>query len=226
MIRITPIRVMGPDNEAIGVIETPDALRMAQEKGLDLVEISPEARPPVCKIMDYGKYKYELSQKARKQRAASKSTEMKEIRLGRSVKIDIHDVEIRIQQARRFLIAGHKVMVTQKFKGREIAHRDLGLANLRHVADSLADLCKLEQSPRWFGKQASIIVAPDKPKVEAIRRKLEKERQAKIAAGQAVEKEETIEELEAKLAAEHEADVDDHDDGPDEAPAEGTEPQA
>ena len=118
LIRITPVRVIGPEDEQIGVIETAEAMKMAQEKGLDLVEISADARPPVCKIMDYGKYKYELSQKARKSRASSKTTEMKEIRLGRSIKIGDHDVLIRVNQARRFLVDGHKVMVTQKFKGR------------------------------------------------------------------------------------------------------------
>ena len=192
MIRITPIRLLGPENEQIGVVETADALKMAQERGLDLVEIVPDSRPPVCKIMDYGKYKYELSQKARKQRAASKSTEMKEVRLGRSVKIGDHDVQIRIEQSRRFLIAGHKVMVTQKFKGREIAHRDLGIDNLRTVANALADLGKVEQAPRWMGKQASIIVAPDKIKIDAYKRKLEKERAEKIARGEKIEEEKPL----------------------------------
>jgi len=215
MIRITPVRVIGPDEEQLGVIETSEALRQAMEKGLDLVEISPEARPPVCKIMDYGKYKYELGQKQRKQRAASKSTEMKEIRLGRSVKIDPHDVQIRIDQARRFLMHGHKVLVTQRFKGREIAHRQLGLDNLKEVATQLADIAKLEQMPRWMGKQASILLAPDKPKVEALKRKLEKERAEKIAKGQKVEEEKSIEELEKELAAQANADGPD-DDGHDE----------
>ena len=211
MIRITPIRLIGPDEEQLGVVETSEALRRAQESGLDLVEISPDARPPVCKIMDYGKFKYELSQKARKTRAASKATEMKEIRLGRSVKIGEHDIQIRIEQSRRFLMAGHKVMVTQKFKGREIAHRDLGLQNLRQVADALADLCKIEQTPRWFGKQASIIVAPDKVKVEAIKRKLEKEKAEKIARGEKVEEEKSVEELEAQIKASEEPDDGDED---------------
>lgn len=176
MIRITPIRVIGPNEEQIGVIETPDALRMADQAGLDLVEISPDARPPVCKIMDYGKFKYELSKKEQKNRAASKSTEMKEVRLGRSVKIDPHDVQIRIDQSRRFLMAGHKVLVTQKFRGREIAHKGIGLDNLAKVRDQLADVSKVEQTPRWMGKQASIILAPDKVKVDAIKRKLAKEK--------------------------------------------------
>lgn len=216
MIRITPVRVLGPADEPIGVIETSEALRMAQEQGLDLVEIAADARPPVCKIMDYGKYKYELSQKARKNRAASKATEMKEIRLGRSVKIDPHDVQVRIDQARRFLMHGHKVMVTQRFKGREIAHREIGLANLKDVADALTDIAKVEQTPRWMGKQASILLAPDKPKVEAIKRKLEKEKAAKIAAGLKVEEEKSLEQLEAEVAKQAELDGPD-DDGPDDA---------
>lgn len=207
--------MIGPDNEQLGVIETPEALKMAQEKGLDLVEIVPDSRPPVCKIMDYGKYKYELSQKARKTRAASKATEMKEVRLGRSIKIGANDVLIRINQSRRFLLAGHKVMVTQRFKGREIAHRDLGIDKLREVADALADIGKVEQTPRWFGKQASIIIAPDKPKVEAYKRKLEKERAEAIARGEKIAEEPEIDEDEL-------LDDDDHDDG-DEGDEGGTE---
>jgi len=210
MMKSTPVRVIGPDNEQIGVVETPDAIRRAIELGLDLVEISPDARPPVCKIMDYGKFKYELSQKERKNRAASKSTEMKEIRLGRSMKIDPHDVQVRIDQSRRFLMHGHKVMVTQRFKGREIAHKEIGIDNLKEVATQLADIAKLEQMPRWMGKQASIILAPDKTKIDAIKRKIEKEKADKIARGEKVEAEKSIEELEKEL----ESQVDD-DDGPD-----------
>jgi translation initiation factor IF-3 len=198
--------VIGPDNEQLNVMETADALKLAQEKGLDLVEIVPDSRPPVCKIMDFGKYKYELSQKARKTRAASKATEMKEVRLGRSIKIGANDVLIRINQSRRFLLAGHKVMVTQRFKGREIAHRDLGIDKLREVADALADIGKVEQTPRWFGKQASIIIAPDKPKVEAYKRKLEKEKAEAIARGEKIAEEPEIDEDEL-------LDDDDHDDG-------------
>ncbi len=174
LIRITPIRLVGPDNEQIGVVETSEALKMAVEQGLDLVEVVPDSRPPVCKIMDYGKYKYELSKKNQKSRAASKSAEMKQLRLGRSVKIDPHDVQIRIDQARRFLMAGHKVQFVQRFRGREIAHRELGLEHLKECVDKLADISKLEQNPRWFGKEASIILAPDKPKIESVKRKMEK----------------------------------------------------
>ena len=172
MIRLSPVRVIGADNEQVGVVETSDALRMAQEHGLDLVEISPDTRPPVCKIMDYGKFKYEQSKKD-KGGKSSKATEMKEVRLGRSVKIDPHDVQIRVDQARKFLMAGHKVQFTQRFKGREMAHKELGLKRLHEIATALEDIAKVEMAPRWAGRQASIIVAPDRPKVEAIRRKLE-----------------------------------------------------
>jgi translation initiation factor IF-3 len=201
MIRISPIRVIGPNEEPIGVIETAEAMRMADQAGLDLVEISPDARPPVCKIMDYGKYKYELSKKEQKSRAASKATEMKEVRLGRSVKIDQHDVQIRIDQSRRFLMAGHKVLVKQKFRGREIAHKDLGLLNLAKVRDQLADISKVEQTPRWMGKEASIILAPDKVKVEAVKRKLAKEK----ALREGTDEKAAEKAMEAQLKAEAEA---------------------
>jgi translation initiation factor IF-3 len=176
MIRISPIRVIGPDGEQIGVIETSEALKMAIDAGLDLVEISPDTRPPVCKIMDYGKYKYEQSKQSKNKGA--KASELKEVRLGRSVKIDQHDVEIRINQARRFLLEGHKVLITQKFKGREMAHRELGINRLRDIKDRLSDISKCESEPRWMGPQASIILAPDKAKCEAYKRQQEKAQKA------------------------------------------------
>ncbi|RMH14730.1 MAG: translation initiation factor IF-3 [Planctomycetota bacterium] len=206
MIRISPIRLIGPDNEQIGVIETAEALKMAQEHGLDLVEISPDVRPPVCKIMDYGKYKYDQSKKQQKNRASSKATELKEIRLGRSVKIDPHDVQIRVDQARRFLMAGHKVQITQRFRGREMAHKELGLERLASICEELSDIAKIEVPPRWMGRQASIIVAPDKQKVDAAKRKMTREQLQK--------EEEELRRLEEQHAAELEADdaIDDDDD--------------
>ena len=172
LIRITPVRLIGADNEQIGVVETSEAMRLAQEAGLDLVEVVADSRPPVCKIMDYGKYKYELSKKAKRGGSANRATEMKEIRLGRSVKIDPHDIGIRIEQARRFLMAGHKVLVTQRFRGREMAHKELGLNHLVQVADELSDICKVEQPPRWSGRSANIVLAPDKGKIDGIKARL------------------------------------------------------
>ncbi|MCA9298915.1 MAG: translation initiation factor IF-3, partial [Phycisphaerales bacterium] len=176
MIRITPIRVIGADGEQIGVIETQDAMRLAEEAGLDLVEISPDTRPPVCKIMDYGKFKYEQSKRDKGNRQAAKQAEMKEIRLGRSVKIDPHDVQIRVDQARRFLMAGHKVQITQRFRGREMAHKELGLERLAEIVEQLSDCAKVDMAPKWQGRQASIVLSPDKNKVEAIKRRIEKEK--------------------------------------------------
>ena len=213
MIRITPIRLIGSENEQIGVIETHEALKMAQEAGLDLVEIVPDSRPPVCKIMDYGKYKYDLSQKERKNRAKSKQQELKEIRLGRSVKIDPHDVQIRVDQARRFLLAGHKVMITQRFRGREMMHKQLGVERLRQIVDDLADISKVESPPRWVGRSANLMIAPDKPKVEAYKRQLEKEKAAKLAEGKAIEEELSLEELEAQVEAQNLEAGGDDDDG-------------
>jgi translation initiation factor IF-3 len=203
----------------VGVVETQEALRMADQAGMDLVEISPDARPPVCKIMDYGKFKYEQSKKEQANRAASKTTEMKEVRLGRSVKIDPHDVQIRVDQSRRFLMAGHKVMFTQKFRGREIAHKDIGLARLKEISEALADIGKLEQMPRWMGKQASIIIAPDKVKIEALKRKLAKEKAAKEGiteeAALKAQEEEAKKAMAAAAAAAAAADDDGDDDDED-----------
>ena len=148
-------------------------MRLADEAGLDLVEIVPDSRPPVCKIMDYGKYKYEQS---KKQKKGGSAPEMKEIRLGRSVKIDPHDIKIRIDKARQFLMDGHKVLVVQRFRGREMQHRELGLEHLTEVAESLKDISKLESPPRLMGRAANIVLAPDKPRIEAVKAKLAKQK--------------------------------------------------
>lgn len=175
-IRLTPVRLINENNEQVGVVETRDALRMAQEAGLDLVEIQADVRPPICKIMDYGKYKFELSKKERGNRAASKAQELKEVRLGRSAKIDPHDVMIRVTQARGFLMEGHKVQFVQRFRGREMAHKEIGEHRLQDIVKELADISKVEVAPRLFGKQITLILAPDKVKIQAIKRKLDKER--------------------------------------------------
>lgn len=204
MIRISPIRLIGAEGEQVGVVETSEALRMAEEAGLDLVEVVSDSRPPVCRIMDYGKYKYELS---KKKQPTSKGNELKEIRLGRSIKIDKHDIEIRSKQARRFLMDGHKVQVIQRFKGREFAHKDLGLDNLREFFEVLEDIAKVEQPPRPFGRQFTMLLAPDKPKVESARRRMEK-----LAKEEAKEEEDRlnaqIAELDARDADEPEDDDD------------------
>ncbi len=178
---------------------------MAEEAGLDLVEIVPDGRPPVCKIMDYGKYKYDLS---KKKQPSTKGSELKEIRLGRSIKIDKHDLEIRSNQARRFLMDGHKVQVIQRFKGREFAHKDLGLANMKMFFDAVEDICKLEQPPRPFGRQFTMLLAPDKPRVESARRKLERAAAAEEEAEAQAKLDAQIAELDARQALEADEDED------------------
>lgn len=178
MIRLSPVRLIDENNQQVGVIETPDALNMAREAGLDLVEIQPDARPPLCKIMDYGKFKYEQSKKEQKNRASQKSQEMKEVRLGRSIKVDPHDVGIRIDRARKFLLDGHKVLLVQQFRGREVVHADLGEDILRDVVEALGDIAKVETPPRKMGRRMSMIIGPDKARVEAYKRQQAKEKQA------------------------------------------------
>ncbi len=153
-------------------MDTIEALRRSHEAGLDLVEVSPDSTPPVCRILDFGKYKYELAKKEKANKAKSKAVEMKEVRLGRSMKIDPHDVGIRIEQARRFLMEGHKVQIVQNFRGRELMHRDRGDVRMKDIIDKLADISRVETPPRLAGRRMSVILAPDKPKVDAILRKL------------------------------------------------------
>jgi translation initiation factor IF-3 len=155
----------------VGVTETPEAIRLAQEAGLDLVEVSADADPPVCRIMDYGKWKYEQSKKDRANKAKSKQLELKEVRLGRSMKIDPHDVMIRLNQARRFLMDGHKVQFVQNFRGREMVHRERGSQRMREIIETLSDISKLETPPRQMGRRMTMIMAPDKPKIEQIKRR-------------------------------------------------------
>ena len=153
------------------MVDTIEALRRSHEAGLDLVEVSPESTPPVCRILDFGKYKYEQAKKDKANKAKSKIAEMKEVRLGRSMKIDPHDVSIRIDQARRFLMEGHKVQIVQNFRGRELMHRHLGDQRMHEIIERLADISKVETPPRMAGRRMSVILAPDKPKIDAILRK-------------------------------------------------------
>ena len=158
----------------VGVTDTRDALQMALDAGLDLVEVSPEADPPVCRILDFGKYRYEQSKKEKSNRAKSKTVEMKEIRLGRSMKIDPHDVGIRLAQARKFLMDGHKVQIVQNFRGREMLHKERGSQRMKEVVTDLADISKVEMAPRMAGRRMTLILSPDKSKVDRIKAALAK----------------------------------------------------
>ncbi len=154
----------------VGVVELDDAKRRATDAGLDLVEISADVRPPVVRIMDYGKFKYEKSKTDKANKSKAKVSELKEVRMGRSMKIDPHDIEIRLQQARRFLLEGHKVQIIQNFRGREIAHKGRGDDRMQDIMERLGDLGKVELMPRLNGRRMIMIIGPDKPKIEQYRR--------------------------------------------------------
>lgn len=181
-IRVSPLRVVDHNNQQVGVIERNEALRMAEEAGLDLVEIRADARPPLCKIMDYGKYKYQQSKKKNANAKTKAQNEPKEIRLGRSVKIDVHDLQLRERQARKFLLEGHPVIVVQRYRGRELAHTEIGIERLQKMAENLSDVARLQTPPQLSGRQCSMVLAPDKNKVEAIKAKEAKEKAAAEAA--------------------------------------------
>lgn len=182
MIRVARVFLIDENNEKVGEVDTIEAKRRADAAGMDLVEIAPDNRPPVCRILDFGKWKYEQAKKDRASKAKTKTAELKEVRLGRSMKIDPHDVEIRMTQARRFLLEGHKVQIVQNFRGREMMHKDRAYERMREITNDLSDIAKPETSPRMMGKRLSMIFAPDKPKVEQYKRKLEREAKQKQQA--------------------------------------------
>ncbi|MEX2212982.1 MAG: translation initiation factor IF-3 [Phycisphaeraceae bacterium] len=164
MIRISPIRLIDENNEQVGVIETIEAKRRAKEVGLDLVEVSPQSAPPVCRIMDYGKWKYQQKKKEQKARSHSKQSELKELRL--RPQIDEHDLDIKTKRSREFLDEGHKVQFTIQFKGREMAHRELGIDLMRQVAGLLEDVSKVEQPPRSLGRRMTMTLVPERKQVQ------------------------------------------------------------
>ena len=164
----------------IGVVEIDEAKRRAFDAGLDLVEVAATSTPPVVRIMDFGRWKYEQSKKDRANKAKSKGAELKEIRLGRSMKIDPHDIEIRLDQARRFLMEGHKVQIVQNFRGREMAHKERGRVRMKQIIETLSDVGKVEMEPRFAGRRITMIIGPDRPKIERLKRQ---EAARKLTAG-------------------------------------------
>ena len=157
-IRITPVRVIGADGSQLGILEVDVAMRMAEEAGLDLVEVAATARPPVVRIMDYGKYKFEMAKQARVAKKKQHIIELKEVKFRPG--IDDHDFETKTRHARRFLEEKNKVKVTMMFRGRQVAHPELGQAVLERVAATLVDVGKIETAGRLEGKSMTMILAP------------------------------------------------------------------
>ena len=157
-IRAREVQLISDTGENLGVVGRFDALAKAQEAGLDLVEISPNANPPVCKILDYGKFKYEQQKKAAEQKKKQKVIEIKEIKMRPN--IDDHDYDVKIRAMKRFFEEGDKVKVTLRFRGREMAHMELGMQLLQRVKTDFAEKTKVEAEPKLEGRQMIMVLAP------------------------------------------------------------------
>ena len=159
-IRISPVRLINDKEEQVGIVSTSEALRMAREAGLDLVEVAPQARPPVCRIMDYGKWRYQQQKKEDKSRASSRAGRLKQINID-TIRIGDHDLEIKMNRARDFLKEGNKVQFTLRFKGREMAHLDLGRNLFNKVKAELFMVSKVERDAKMEGKRMTLVLQPD-----------------------------------------------------------------
>jgi translation initiation factor IF-3 len=167
---VPEVRLVGPNGEQVGIVPIADALRLAQEADLDLVEVAATARPPVCKLMDYGKWKYESAMKAREARRNQAQTVVKEIKL--RPKIDPHDYETKKGHVERFLRGGDKVKVTIMFRGREQSRPELGYRLLQRLAEDVAELGYVESQPKQDGRNMIMVIGPHKKKAEARAEKL------------------------------------------------------
>ena len=158
MIDAEAVRVVGADGEMVGVISVQEGIEIALDAGLDLVEVSPNADPPVCKVLDYGKYKYEEQKKRNEARKKQKVVEVKEIKMRPS--IDVHDYDVKMRNARRFLGHEDKVKFTIRFRGREMAHQELGMNVLNRVRADVDEVAKIEQFPKMEGRMMTMVMGP------------------------------------------------------------------
>jgi translation initiation factor IF-3 len=159
-IRVPRVLVIADDGQKLGEFLTADAIALARERGLDLIEVSPNARPPVCKISDFGRLKYDRKKKEAAARKRQSIVNLKEVKM--RPKTDIHDFMVKVRNTLRFLEAGDKVKVTLRFRGREVVHRDIGDAKCRKLAEEVAAVGIIEQAPRMDGRQMVMILAPSK----------------------------------------------------------------
>jgi len=167
-IRAREVRLVGQDGEQIGIKPLPEALAAARRAGLDLVEVADKANPPVCRIMDYGKYKYETAQRAKDSRKKSTNIVVKEMKY--RPKIGIGDFDTKTRKVRGFLEEGHKVKLTIMFRGREVQHPELGRRILDQVAEQMNDIGKVEAYPRLDGRNMTMVLGPDKKAIEALKK--------------------------------------------------------
>ncbi len=161
-ITVEKVRLVDAEGNMAGVVNLDEALKMAEEAGLDLVEVSPNADPPVCKILDFGKYKYEQQKKAAEARKKQKTVDVKEVKIRPG--IEQHDYQVKMRNARRFLEDGDKVKVTMRFRGREMAHQDIGRDLLEKMCKELEDVGKVELHPKMEGRQIIMVLGPENTK--------------------------------------------------------------
>src|SRR5690625_3627349 len=157
-INVPEVRLIDEDGEQIGVVPIAEALEKAQEKGLDLVELSPDAKPPVCRLMDYGKHLFDLRQKQRESRKKQRRMQVKEIKFRPGT--DEGDYQVKLRNLIRFLEAGDKAKVTVRFRGREMAHQELGMQMMKRIEQDLEELGTVEQHPKMEGRQLTMVIAP------------------------------------------------------------------
>ena len=157
-IRVPDVRLIDEKGEQVGIVNTREAQRMADEAGLDLVEVSPTARPPVCKILDFGKFKYETRKREQKSGTKKTSSQLKELRVRPA--IDKHDLGYRLDQGRKFLLAGHKVQVVCIFRGRQMRHPEHGYNVMKQVTEILGDVAKIESQARMMGRRMTMLLSP------------------------------------------------------------------
>ena len=157
-IRDKELRVISNDGEQLGIMSASEALRLAEERDLDLVKISPQAKPPVCKIMDYGKYRFDMAKREKEARKNQRVVDIKEVRL--SVNIDTHDFDTKVGHAKRFIAGGDKVKVSIRFRGREMAHTNLGIEIMERFAQACADTAAVEKAAKLEGRQMLMFLAP------------------------------------------------------------------
>ena len=219
-IRGDEVRLIGEDGEAIGVVPLTEAFDRARNAELDLVEISPTAKPPVCRIMDYGKFKYQQAKREHEQKRKHQASELKQLRI-KSFRIEAHDVGIKRSKARQFIEAGHRVLFIMMFRAREHSHADLGEQLLREqFALPLSDVAKMDAAPRKDGKKMTMTLAPlpNLKQILAAREKEEGKRKAELERLEAEKRaQENLERITRIIPKEiiDEADVDDGDDGDD-----------
>ncbi|MEO1609879.1 MAG: translation initiation factor IF-3 [Pseudomonadota bacterium] len=157
-IRVREVRLIDAEGENHGVVPIDEAMKLASDAGLDLVEVSPDAKPPVCKILDYGKYKYQEQKKAAEARKKQKTVEVKEIKMRPN--IDDHDYDVKMRSMKRFFDDGDKVKVTLRFRGREMAHQQIGRELMLRVKSDIDEIAKVESEPRLEGRQMVMVLAP------------------------------------------------------------------